>query len=534
VEKSGIKRYRSPASLWRVIRQLPEGEVRLIRRRLKETRLGWLFEALREMDAYDIAKLEELFRNEFPETKVSILRVYKKQLWELIEEVLAEKVESHEGGWQAYRRMLASFRLWLMGEYETAFVLWRQAMEQAIEAEAYEVALRGLLWLELYMRDLHWISHRSDAISEWMRAILKILEHRYQALTQKIAGLESYVPTRKKRSGLDMPPLPAEDRWSVYLSSYAQLLSQAAQSKFLEALEPNIQMLNAILSRGIRTIYDNFQFYVSYLNLLIILLNYRERSWFDVFYELWEEARQKGLYPEEPRFEALGRLVLAVRLARHIQAGEWSPAYEFFQKHESDLRLLVFHSLENIGLRLGVGVSLCWLAFQYGDKKRYQAWMARLEEWIREEGLVKETECLWYELLLWYMAHGEGYVRITRYQAYRLRTLWKTYHAHDERWRKLLIIIKLITEGKTQRASHLARILLEKYESLWQADESTFPILSFLEAVKRRTRLYPLSPRTVTNQDLPESLQAELKNLAHAFKLYIRGQAEKNTKPSEP
>ena len=142
---------------------------------------------------------------------------------------------------------------------------------------------------------------------------------------------------------------------------------------FLEALEPNIQMLNAILSRGIRTIYDNFQFYVSYLNLLIILLNYRERSCFDVFYELWEEARQKGLYPEEPRFEALGRLVLAVRLARHIQAGEWSPAYEFLQKHESDLQLLVFHSLENIGLRLGVGVSLCWLAFQYGDKKRYQA-----------------------------------------------------------------------------------------------------------------------------------------------------------------
>jgi hypothetical protein len=295
------------------------------------------------MDAYDMAKLEELFRNDFPETKASILRVYKKQLWELIEEVLAEKVESHEGGWQAYRRMLASFQLWLMGEYETAFVLWRQAMEQGIEAEAYEIALRGLLWLELYMRDLHWISHRSDAISEWMRAILKILEHRYQALTQKIAALESYVLTRKKRSGLDMPPLPAEDRWSVYLSSYAQLLSQAAQSKFIEALEPNIQMLNAILSRGIRTMYDNFQFYVSYLNLLIILLNYRERSWFDVFYELWEEARQKGLYPEEPRFEALGRLVLAVRLARHIQAGEWSPAHEFLQKHEPDLQLFVFH-----------------------------------------------------------------------------------------------------------------------------------------------------------------------------------------------
>jgi len=111
------------------------------------------------MDAYDMAKLEELFRKDFPETKASILRVYKKQLWELIEEVLAQKVESHEGGWQAYRRMLTSFQLWLMGEYETAFVLWHQAMAEAIEAEAYEIALRGLLWLELYMRDLHWISH---------------------------------------------------------------------------------------------------------------------------------------------------------------------------------------------------------------------------------------------------------------------------------------------------------------------------------------------------------------------------------------
>ncbi len=485
------------------------------------------------MDAYDTTRVEELFRRDFPETKASILRVYKKQLWDVIEAVLAEGVESQEGGWQAYKRMLASFRLWLMGEYETAFVLWRQAMEQAIEAEAYEVALRGLLWLELYMRDLHWISHRSNAISEWLQAILKILEHRYQALTQKITALESYIPTRKKRSGLVMPPLPAKDRWNTYLSSYAQLLSAAAQSSFLEAIQSNVQMLNAILSRGLETLYDNFQFFVSYLNLLIILLNYRERSWFDVFYELWEEAKQKRLYPEEARFEALGRLVLAVRLARYIQEGKWSPAREFLQEHEPDLRLFVFHSLENIGLRLGVGVSICWLAFQHGDKKLYQAWMASLEEWIRQEGMDRETERLWYELLLWYMAHVEGYVRIARYQVYRLRTLWETHHPHDERWRKLLLIIKLITDGKIQRASKLTEILLEKYEALWQADESTFPILSFLEAVKQRARLYPLSPRPYTTHDLPEPLQAELKNIAHAFKLYMRSQSDKKSTQSD-
>jgi hypothetical protein len=68
----------------------------------------------------------------------------------------------------------------------------------------------------------------------------------------------------------------------------------------------------------------------------------------------------------------------------------------------------------------------------------------------------------------------------------------------------------------------MARILLEKYESLCQADESTFQILSFLEAVKRGTRLYLLLPRPVANQDLPAPLQAELKNLAHAFKLHKR------------
>ena len=533
MEKDGIKRYRSPASLWRVIRQLPEGTVRVIRRRLKETRLGWLFEALREMNAYDKNRIEELFQREFPETKASILRVYKKQLWDVIEEVLAAEVESHEGGWQAYRRMLASFRLWLMGEYETAFVLWQQAMEQAIEAEAYEVALRGLLWLELYMRDLHWISPRSHAISEWLRAILEIIERRYQALTQKIAALESYIPTRKKRSGLVMPSLPVEDRWSIYFNSYAQLLSQAVQANFLEAVESNVRMLRVILSRGLHTIYDAFQFFVNYLNLLIILLNYRERSWFDVFYELWEEARQKGFYPEEARFEALGRLVLAVRLARYIQEGKWSLAYDFLRKHDPDLRLLVFHSLENIGLRLGVGVSICWLAFQHGDKKLYQAWMAGLEEWIRQEGLDRETERLWYELLLWYMAHVEGYVRIARYQVYRLLTLWKTHHTHDNRFRKLILIIKLITNGKAQRASHLARILLEKYKDSWQADESTFPILSFLQAVSRGSRLHPLSPQPDNTQELPPPLQAELKNIAHAFKLYMRSRSDKNSRQSD-
>ncbi len=485
------------------------------------------------MDAYDTTRVEELFRRDFPETKASILRVYKKQLWDVIEAVLAEGVESQEGGWQAYKRMLASFRLWLMGEYETAFVLWQQAMEQAIKAEAYEVTLRGLLWLELYMRDLHWISHRSNAISEWLQAILKILEHRYQALTQKIAALESYISTRKKRSGLVMPPLPVEDRWITYFNSYAQLLSQAVQANFLEAVESNVRMLSAILSKGLSTAYDTFQLFVSYLNLLIILLNYRERSWFDVFYELWEEARQKGFYPEEARFESLGRLVLAVRLARYIQEGKWSPAREFLQEHEPDLRLFVFHSLENIGLRLSVGVSICWLAFQHGDKKLYQAWMARLEEWIRQEGLEKETERFWYELLLWYMAHVEGYVRIARYQLYRLRTLWKTHPAHEDRFRKLLLIIKLIIDGKIQRSSHLAQILLEKYEALWQTDQSIFPILSFLEAVKQRARLYPLSPRPCTTHDLPEPLQAELKNIAHAFKLYMRSYSDKNSTQSD-
>ena len=91
------KRYRSPEALWRVVRHLPERLVRVIRRRQRDTRLGWLFEVLRGMEMYDAQAVETLFGHTFPDTNVSILRVYKKQLWDLIEAVMAEEVGAREG-----------------------------------------------------------------------------------------------------------------------------------------------------------------------------------------------------------------------------------------------------------------------------------------------------------------------------------------------------------------------------------------------------------------------------------------------------
>ncbi len=511
-------KYRTPEALWRVVRRLDPGAHRSMLIRLKQNRLGWLYRVLREMPEYDPKGLQARFLKDFPETKVSLLRVYKRQLWDVLEAHLAELAGQRDETWRAYRRMMAAFSLWWQGEYEIAFVLWQQAMKMAVEEGAYEVALLGISFLELYARDLHWLG-ASENLEAWLRQILTLLQSRYEGLSHKFKALEDYIPSRGRT--LRLPPLPHADPWAQYFAHYAQVFQTVMAGRFLEALRELISMTEILIGLSGRYWYQRFHLAIVWNNILIMLLNVRAKEGFEVLYDLWDEAWQRGFFPAEERFRALYRLGLSTRLARYMQTGAWVEGYHFLLRYWEEMHEVVFRSVENVGLRFGVAVACGWFLLQMNDRKRFRDWLAQVEDWISPQKLEGEIERLWHEILLWYAAYIDGQKRIPPYQVYRLYQLWRRYHEQDRRWIRLLRVLRLMSSGHWERAAFHARLLIQRDIEKWNPEASVFPVIPLVRAISRGPHLFPIQPEGVRLEPLPQTLGFGA--LQTKLRLYILG-----------
>lgn len=511
-------KYRSPEALWRLVRRLGLGAHRSLLARLGETRLGWLYRVLREMSQYDGRRLQLLFSEAFPGADVRLLRVYKRQLWDVLEAYLAEVAGERDEAWRAYRRMMAAISLWWQEEYEIAFVLWQQAMKSAVEEGVYEVALLGIFFLELYARDLHWLGASED-LGAWLKSILALLEARYEGLFHKFEALEAYIPSRGRR--VLLPSLPMRDPWAQYFRHYALVFQAVMKGQFLEALRELFRMIEILMDISGRYWYQRFHLAIVWNNILIMFLNVQAKDSFEALYELWDRAWERGLFPSEERFRALYRLGLSTRLARYMQMGAWAEGYHFLLRYWEAMHEVVFRSIENVGLRLGVAVTCGWFLLQMNDKERVQRWLAQVEDWVRLQKLEGELERLWYEMLLWYAAYVEGHKRLPRYQAYRMYELWRRYHAQDRRWLRLLRVVRLLSGGYWERAAYHARILLQKDTQKWVPEAPVFPVIPLVRAISQGPNLFPIRGESAPLQSLPEEL--DFKSLFHKLRLYILG-----------
>lgn len=485
---------RLPASsLWLVVRSLGAVEMRQLWFRVKKTRLGWLLRTLRQMEDYSEERLMQVYQETFPGADQRLLRVYKRQLWDVLEETLPSRESSVGREVRIWQRLWLSVLLWERGLGEIAGILWRQVVEETIRLGWYEVALWGISLLELYERDFHHIS-REDDISEWVQNILRRVVSRYEAASMKITALEDYRLSDRPRTW-NLPCLPSEEAWGAYLQKYADLIAKARKRRFDESLSVCLEMIDILMkTESVSPLYRDFQMALTYANLGIILTNMGEWSIYEKWFQLWEESWQSRYWSPKERYRQIHRAILAIRLSSLIRTGRWHDAYDFWRKERINLENLIFNSGESVSFRAN---RACGIFFILTLKNRSEAinWAVRVEAWMEREGF-RELPYLWWHFLRWFEAWQTARSDRTRYWYRKLKAVWKAHFMEDERWKPVLALLRVITTGasETQVTAH-TQFLFSRWEERhqererWEKDRIIFPMIMFVQSLRSKTSL---------------------------------------------
>lgn len=520
-----MKRTRLPSSaLWVAVRSLREAELRRLRQRVKGTRWAWLLETLLSMESFSDEQLRQAYRAAFPEADERLLRVYKNQLWGILEEVVpTRQAEAIAEEVQLCQRLWLSVLFWRRGRGELAEVLWLQVMDEAVEKGWYEIALWGLTLLELYGRDLHRFAP-GQSVSEWSRHLLGLIQARYEAITAKVAAAEHYVLTRSPK-GWILPLLPERDEWSAYMSEYRYLLQAAAESDYERALSHLCEMLEILRRRPpMLSAYVEFHEAISWTNMGIILLNLGAWELYDLWYDRWQSAWKQGRWHTDERLESMYRVVLSLRFGYLLKTWRWRAARQLYDTQKSDLVKHIFHSTENLGFRVSTacGIYLVLLLEPRYHREPIE-WRLTVQSWLDKEEF-RDGEYLWWTFLRWYEAYLSGDRAWIRHWHRRLRKTWRMYFSHDERWIPILRFTWNLTEGLRRTWKRYGRRFLDKLRMdpaearLWDNDAVIFPMRLFVEATLRGIPLAEIPSITLSSPTLPEGLESRVRNLLYSLR----------------
>ncbi|MCX7607135.1 MAG: hypothetical protein N2170_07735 [Bacteroidia bacterium] len=518
---------RLPSSaLWELVRFLSYKEFRRVKAQVTGTRLEWLLETLRHMESYSDASLYGAYKRAFPEGERNLLRVYKRQLWDVLEEGLSSGSSEMVGREvQLWQRLWLSVVLWQKGMREAAGALWHQAMHAAVEVGWYEIALWGVSLLEMYKRDFHEMIPEVD-LTAWTQRLTQLIAQRYRAVVRKISALEMYYQSRSP-SGWTLPSLPEEDKWSLYMESYALFLEGAYRGDFLEALERIIEMIFYLI-RGVSfpPFYALFHLCIAYTNLGVFLMGNFQYEKYNSWYLLWERAWEKGYWPREERFAGIRRIVLATRMIYFLQTLQWGAARALWEKEKPNLERHVFQDMENINFRAHVACTIFLvLLLTPGVYPEAVRWRLRVEEWLEKEHF-RDRGYLWWLFLRWYEAFRSGEKTWIRHWYRQLRKAWRQYFTQYQHWKPLFPILRGVTEGLPKSQQRKIRAILgswEKNPSLkrpWDFDAVFFPMQLFVESLLRQVPLEKM-PARLSSPALPLELEERLQEVLSSFENLI-------------
>ena len=515
---------RLPSSaLWEAVQALSQKELTYLRRQVEGTRLSWLLDTLRQLPAPDEHALRKIYTQTFPQADPKLIKVYKRQLWDLLEATLPTLTPEFQRRQRLWQRLWLSFLLWQRGLASTAEVLWRQVAHDTIQQGEYELALWSLSLLELYWRDMHRAAP-SLQLSKWCQQLLQLLTHRYTALSQKIAASETYILTRRP-GGWTLPPLPEEDPWATYMQAYAQLVEKAADSQFEAALRQAVYMLELLShSTPLPEPYHRYHLAFTWNNIGILLLNLRETTLYEAWYEAWNAAWRQSAWPDTWSYQLLHYNALAAHLGYLIQTCQWEVAQTFYQTHRQALHELIFDSTANLGFRLGTACNVYLvLLLTAGSHQEPIQWRLKVENWIQREG-VEDIELLWWTFLRWYEAYRSGAKTWIRHWYRKLRALWKRRFTEHFPWRYVLRFLWSLSEGVSFLIHRKARALLRRWQHLpeerayWENNSVFFPMLPFVETTLHRLpleRIKPVSWPPHIDSKLRETLQGLIYSMPH-------------------
>lgn len=518
--------YRGPAALWRVVRALSPAELRLIRRHLHGTRLVWLLKALRHMPVYNEALLQQAFRRKFPRASSTLLRTYKRLLWDVLEANLPPLSDPYllpeRRIWQ---RLWLSTYLWRKGLSEEAETIWQQALEESIQLGWYEIALWALSLLELYTRDLSHLAPE-QRLSDWTRQILHLLTERYKGLVERFSQAERNLHFRVS-SGIELPPLPLHDAWGAHLRIYGCLYSLLSQESLPEALSSLSGCLARLFTQAafppLGLAFHQAVVFVTILGLLAI--GERGRA-YEEWRSLWEQCWQKKCWPNDERFQSLWRFGQAIHFMYLVQKRAWEQAYRFWQQEAPSLEAHIFYSAETLANRTAVATAIYLVLILKGSVEERRLWAQKVRQWLPARGAL-DIYVFWWHFVEWYDAYRRHDYPAKRRTFRHLMRLYRRYFSEQTEWLPILRILRSLTEG----LAHTARRRISKLLSHWQAHPEEgyrwnwymlpFPMPLFLEGILKRSPLeyFPpqTSPESLLSPALIQHLDAALDHIRSAL-----------------
>lgn len=511
-----------PLALWDLCRRLTRQELFRVRKRIAGTRLEWLLDTLRDMKTFSETRLHTMFARAFPGTDKALLRTYKKQLWQLLEEILSSPESSITGKEvHVWQRLWLSATLWQKGMHESAEILWYQGMQTAIKMGWYEVALWGLALLEMFARDFHRIGP-DENVSEWGRQLLELVHERYGSIFEKLQIVEkSYVSRRPH--GWHLPPLPSTDIWGEFMRDYAALLKCARTSDFVSGLYDLIHGIEKLWNHPpFPPVYVQFHLAIAWLNLGLVLLNLCAGELFEKWYQAWYHLWETRYWPAHPRFEQIFRAGMASYFGYLVRVRRWKEALIYRDKYRDLLESHVFEEGENVIFRMQIALSLYLvLLISPGRYREAVQWRLRVEPWVEKEGL-RDYPYLWWVFLRWYETFRDGNKAWMRHWYRKLRHTYTTHFTHISRWQPVLALAKALTYAlpitQQRRIQSLLNLWKQQPELRreWEGSAAVFPMPAFVEGLRRRQPLEALSPVPLEpDMPLPNELVQKVHNILH-------------------
>ncbi|GIV24949.1 MAG: hypothetical protein KatS3mg026_0641 [Bacteroidia bacterium] len=459
------------------------------------------------MSDFSQEELRTRFEQAFPDKDERLLGVYKRQLWDVIEEMIpTRQVPEIAEEVRLWQRIWLAILLHQRGQAEIAEVLWYQALYRAVELEWYETAL----WLFFLLEGIH-------------RNFCHLPSYTYQA--NYINKLRNYVSTRyaflslksrmmgKLRYTENKKVIPFPDfiyknyEWNRFIYD---MFNQISLMNDIHRVDDNIANLINNAHRLIKKyyIFPSYIYYtyiyISIGNIAVIMLNCRMIYEYEKLYKYITIFLNSKMYRHGSNVSYHEKF-LAYNLEfsllyYYIILGKWKDAYDFVIEKIEKIKNFIFESSQFLILRAEVCCRVYFILLLIGKAEEYLSWKKQVESWLSLH-FKNDLPYFWWNFLQWYRFYREKDWRALRWSYRRLRRLYKTAFSDLSYWRPIFAVLwRLSFRWGLRLPRRAIHRLLHRWEAhpeerrIWDLQIHIFPMRLFIESVQRGVSIEVLRP----------------------------------------
>ncbi|MDW8058419.1 MAG: hypothetical protein RMJ57_09090 [Bacteroidia bacterium] len=501
------------ATLWQLLHHLLPRTRRRLRARLRGTKLEWLLQKLLAMRKYDPAILRRAYKRAFPQADPALLRVYKHQLWAVLQSTLPEADSPTIGREvQIWQHFWMSMTLWHAGLDEAAMAFWQRAMQAAVETGWYELALWGFSLLDVYLQSSRfWIA--PEVISSWSERLLELITKRYRSIAEKLSATRER-PSAAEVHSLTLPVMPETDAWALGMQAYARLIQASHRMDVEAGLHAAVEMIEILLFRvSFSDIYVQTHLASALASLGSCLVHLRQVDVYFRWRAVWDMLWRAKAWLPLTRYEKLHKYVQSLAFSLHVVLGEWDEAYRFWRRNRNLLCELIFHGSQDLQVGFRLICQIYWVLILQEDKEM-SSWEKESTLWLKGVSW-RESGLLWWYWLRWYEGYRRGDTRLMRRRYGQMYRLWERCFKAEARWEVLLRWMRAVAYGGLPHTQRKRLYALYQAREAWAEHEGILPISALLEAFYQRRSLEHTKPPPLGT--FPPDLEQRLERIFHFF-----------------